>query len=419
MTPEYEMAIIGAALLGDAIAVRHIRPEQFTSSPAKEVWSAYTAKAKSAALNTPHLVEVTNAIKSPDALALVQEAQYAAAHGDVLRACIERLQTEHAKRCAIEALTAAHREIASGGVWSALSRTAERLTEIANGDGTGADISESVGAMLTRRMAELSRAIETGEPLTRTVPSGIEVLDRATGGFPRGVVSVVAARPGMGKSLLGLVLAMNAQRRGDGAHVFSFEDSSQAYCDRIIASACGVSVDALRSVEALRPGFREMQRTIGDIMRSPWLVCSQEAVSPGEIGLTIQRNAVENKTAIVIVDYLNIIRYSGRRMNRHEQIAETINELAKTARDLNIAMVVMAQASRKAEERADKRPMLSDLKESGSIEERAKLVIGLYRPAYYDDALPKSELELNVLKNSNGGVGQLVAHVDLARMTIR
>lgn len=415
MASEHEKAIIGAAIMGDTIAVRHVRPEMFHSPEAREVWNAY----RSLKVESFHFVELVNALQTREAKALVDESQYLAAHGSVLKDCIEKLETEHVKRCAIDAISNAHREILSGSVWSAISDLAERFALMAAGDGGGDDISESVGAMLTKRMAHIARALESGERIDRSVPSGIRPLDEKIGGFPRGVVSVVAARPGMGKSLLGLVLAMNAKNRGEGAHVFSFEDSADSYCDRIIASACGVGIESLRDGNAMRSGFRQMQITVNEIMSNPWLVCSREAVSPGEIGMTIHRNAKSNNTTMVIVDYLNIIRYSGKRINRHEQLADIINELARVARDLNVAMIVMAQASRKADERSDKRPMLSDLKESGAIEERAKLVIGLHRPGYHEPGVDPTGIELIVMKNSNGSTGVIKAHVDLARMKIK
>lgn len=412
---ESEMAVIGAAIMGDTFHLGSVRAEMFSTGDGREVWSALDMLEKKD--SGFHLAELSLLLRSQGARGLVDEAQYAAAHGDILKRCVEDVKSSFAQRQLKDALSEAMRNVGTDSVWAVASKLSKSVEAIVGNTDDGSQ-SRSIASVLAERMVQIGEAMDSKTPIDDVVRSGIPSLDRISGGFPRGVVSVIAARPAMGKSLFGLVLAMNVRDEGKGVHVFSFEDTLESYCDRIIASAAGVGSDVIRSGRVTAGQFANIRAAVTKVVRSPWMIYSRASAPPGEMSREIHRCAKEQKTAMVIVDYLNIVKYSGNKRNRHEALADIIEELADIARDLKIAMVVMAQASRRCEERTDKRPMLSDLKESGSIEERAKLVIGLYRPSYYEPTESPGAIELLVLKNSNGQTGIVKASVDLARMQI-
>jgi replicative DNA helicase len=280
--------------------------------------------------------------------------------------------------------------------------------------------SSTIGEIVMRRVKQLEQ-IAKGEMQTG-YPTGIAKLDAILGGWQPGIVSIVAARPAMGKSSLGLATADVATAAGYGVHLFSLEDTESAYADRSIARTSGIGAETIRGCQ-FKAG--EMQ-SINDAMRKlgrrkGWIVDGRSGVSADEIVRSVRRRKRENDTRIVIVDYIQLVKRPPR-MSPHEALSEIITTLADAAKQDNLAYVVMSQLNRELEKRDDKRPQLSDLRESGSLEERSKCVVGVYRGAVYGDPKPnidfdpkcqkppskqehESMVQLCILKNSNGRTG--------------
>lgn len=285
----------------------------------------------------------------------------------------------------------------------------------------------TIGQVVQRRVKELERLDEErkngGRALTG-FPTGVVLLDEKIGGWQPRIASIVAARPAMGKSSLGLATADACSKSGIGVHVFSLEDGEAAYADRSISRESKVDAEKLRSFSVNRG---EMQ-DIGDAMRrlarrQGWLFDDRSGITAEEIVRSVRRKKKENRTRLVIVDYIQLIRKPHPRMSTHEALSENITTLADAAKHDDMAYVVMSQLNRELEKREDKRPQLSDLRESGSLEERSKCVVGVYRGSVYGDpkdgidydseagesAPTKDEfakrVQLIVLKNSNGRTG--------------
>jgi replicative DNA helicase len=258
---------------------------------------------------------------------------------------------------------------------------------------TGIDVGRpgttlTIGDLVRRRMRqldELAAARARNEHCLSGVPTGIPALDVETGGYPLGLLTILAARPGMGKSAWLLETTEAATRAGYGAHVFSVEDSEEVYTDRALSQESGVPGANIRGelqrlqLEQLSLGAKRL------VERKNWLYEDVSGVSAEDIVRAVRRRRAENNTKLVVVDYLQLVRRPKRYESVHDAIFQILVTLADAARQDGIAYLVASQLNREVEKRQDKRPKLSDLRDSGSIEERAKLILGLYRGSYYGD----------------------------------
>ena len=283
--------------------------------------------------------------------------------------------------------------------------------------------------MLKQRFTELaamSQAKSRGEQTATGIPTGLEELDALTGGIQRGIVTVAAGRPGMGKSSFALTCVRNATKLGVGCHVFSLEDTREAYSDRIIAGEADVPAEALRTLSISHEQQGRISWAMNRIGRdTPWLVEDRSGISADEIVRSVRRRIAANKTRLVVVDYVQLLRAPRDVRRGEEAITYSMNVLADAAKQDGISYLVLAQLNRECERRDNKRPMLSDLKQAGTIEERAKAVFFLYRPSVYgerdENKQPISErvIEVLIAKNNQGRTGCAMAAWDGETMRMR
>jgi replicative DNA helicase len=279
-----------------------------------------------------------------------------------------------------------------------------------------------IGEVIKQRMKQLDE-IAKGE--MSGFPTGIQILDEKIGGWQPGIVSLIAARPGMGKSSLGLATADVCTDRGHGAHIFSLEDTRQAYADRTMARTSGVSAESIRNAKLSQQEMQDLSTKLPRVsMRKNWLFDDRSGISAQEVVRSVRRHKKSNGTKVVIVDYIQLLAKPSPRMTAHESLSESISTLADAAKQDGIAYVVMSQLNREIEKRTDKRPQLADLRESGSLEERSKCVVGVYRGSAYGERPKKGidyqisepskdefekQVQLIVMKNSNGRTGRVFA----------
>lgn len=296
------------------------------------------------------------------------------------------------------------------------------------------DSATPIATLVKRRLQQLEQvaADRRNGNLTLTgFPTGVAKLDEKIGGLQPGIVTIVAARPGMGKSSLGLSIADGASAAGFGVHLFSLEDTEEAYADRTLSRASSVAAETMRNADLTGKQCGDLALAIGKLKGRRWLVDSRSGITADEIVRSVRRHRRANGTNVVIVDYVQLVKPSQRERGQstHESLTAIVTEFANAAKLDRMAYVVMSQLNREIEKRADKRPQLSDLRESGSLEERAKCVIGIYRGSVYGkpvkgvDWSPEWEghshspseseferqVQLCVLKNSNGRTGQVWA----------
>ena len=232
------------------------------------------------------------------------------------------------------------------------------------------------------------------------------MLDLRLAGLQPGVVTLVAGRPGMGKSALARRITDANSEAGIGVHVFSLEDTRAAYMDRVIGEHASIAADRLRSGQITR---RDEMRSVRDaagrlVKRTHWHVDDRSGIGAREIVRSVRRARRENDTQVVVVDYIQLLTKRPG-MKTHEAIGENMNLLADAAKQDGMAYVVVSQLNRECEKRDKKQPRLSDLKECGTLEERSKAVVAVYRPWAYDETQDRDLMQLIVLKNTNGGTG--------------
>lgn len=301
----------------------------------------------------------------------------------------------------------------------------ELLRRLAEVHVEGAAETRPVREMLRERFLELGRLADAkgkGDVAATGIPTGLEGLDRLLGGFQRGIVTVAAGRPGMGKSAFGMAAVRHASGLGIGCHVFSLEDTREAYCDRVLSGESLVPAEKLRQVALARADLGALSWAIDRIPKErPWVVDDRSGITAEEVVRSVRRSLERNRTELVVVDYVQILK-GPPRMTREEAVSHAMNVLADAAKQDRIAYLVLAQLNRDCERRDDKRPILADLKQAGTIEERAKCVVMLYRPSVYGDkdergfAQPDDLVELLIRKNNQGRTGPAAARWDGATL---
>lgn len=311
-----------------------------------------------------------------------------------------------------------------------LSAAMARLSSV---DDEQPDETKPISTVLKGRFKQLIRIMDEREKGSQSLtgfPTGVDRLDEKLGGWQPGIVTIVAARPGMGKSSLGLATADACSAGGFGAHLFSLEDTEESYADRAISRASGVPAENMRNAQLNRNEPDKLVRAMVTLNGRRWLVDGRSGTTADEIVRSVRRHRRQNGTCVVIVDYVQLVKRSNPRHSSHEALTEIVTTFADAAKQDRLAYVVMSQLNRGVEQRQDKRPQLSDLRESGSLEERAKCVVALYRGSVYGPAVKgidwdpswkgrdwapnedehREQVQLLVLKNSNGRTGTVWAH---------
>ena len=275
----------------------------------------------------------------------------------------------------------------------------------------------NVGEVLHHEIEVWQRLAAEGVSLTGT-PSGFSDLDEITGGFQPGNLVVIAARPGMGKSALVTNIAENVslhKQRPQPVALFSLEMSEAELAQRFIASQAGIKGDDLRKGRLKdQAKWKKVLDQAEHFHRAPLFLDDSSDVGLTEVRAKARRlhqqcQREHGGLGLIIVDYLQLMRADPRVESRVLQIGEISRGLKILARELEVPVIALSQLSRAVESRTDKRPMLSDLRESGSIEQDADLVMFIYRDEYYtqDESEHPGEAELIISKHRNGAIGDV------------
>ena len=246
------------------------------------------------------------------------------------------------------------------------------------------------------------------------VSSGLVDLDKITAGFQPGEVILLAARPSMGKTALALNIATSAAIRGYKVAMFSLEMSSQLLMMRILSQMSKINLSNIKIGKLQKGDWEKLIEAAGNISKCSFFIDDSNSLSPYDVKAKCRRFKSKQGLDIVIIDYLQIMDLKQKVESRERAVSEMSRLLKAIARELNIPIIVLAQLNRGVESRADRRPMLSDLRESGSLEQDADLILMLYREAYYDrDNLEKKNLaELIITKHRNGPTGSVKLYWD-------
>lgn len=256
------------------------------------------------------------------------------------------------------------------------------------------------------RMEELHR----NKGALRGVRTGYRDLDNMTAGLQRSDLIILAARPAMGKTTLVTNLAYNvATIAKQPVLFFSLEMSKEQLVDRMLADASGVDAWNIRTGNLSDDDFSKLSEAMGEMAEAPIYIDDTPGVSVLEMRTKARRAAHEQPLGLIIIDYLQLMQGSGRSDgNRVQEVSEISRGLKLLARELNVPVIALSQLSRSVESRSPQIPQLADLRESGSIEQDADIVMFIYREAYYNPDTDRENItDLIIAKHRNGPVGKV------------
>jgi len=259
------------------------------------------------------------------------------------------------------------------------------------------------GSFRTIDQLAQSRELVTG------VPTGFVDLDERTTGLQRGDLIIVAARPAMGKTSLCLNVAQNASKKtGETVGIFSLEMSKEQLVLRLLCSDARVDAHRLRTGNLQEKDWARLAKAYADLSACQIFIDDSATLTPLEIRAKCRRLKAEHGLALVIVDYLQLVSGGGRVENRQQEIASISRSLKGLAKELAVPVVALSQLSRAPEARTEKRPQLSDLRESGAIEQDADVVMFIYREEEYKPTDENRGIaELIIGKQRNGPTGTI------------
>jgi replicative DNA helicase len=241
------------------------------------------------------------------------------------------------------------------------------------------------------------------------VPTGFTDLDRMLGGLNRSDLIIVAARPGMGKTSLQNAMALTAARRfNKRVAIFNLEMSGEQLVQRMIAAETRIDSQRLRRGDLADQEWPIFMEAIGHLSETRIFIDDTPSITPMQLRTKCRRLYAEHGIDLIMIDYLQLMQSEYRSNNRVQEISDISRGLKGLARELDVPVVAAAQLSRAVEQRQDKRPMLSDLRDSGSIEQDADVVMFIYRDEYYNEATERPNIaEVNVAKHRNGPTGSI------------
>jgi len=312
------------------------------------------------------------------------------------------------------------RKILSGGYW---------LTENYNQDvyevgQVISKLSDTINNELSLSTARDGKSLvmETIEELENKethigIRSGIGQLDGSTMGFQKGELAIIAARPSIGKTTLAISIFKNIFSDGAIPNFFSLETKDKELMRKIISNEAGIPYSKIRNKDIKNWG--EINDTVAKLYEKEFYIHDKPGITIEELGGQVKQMCNMKKCDIVFVDYLQLMNIKSsdeKKQNRESQIRYISNELKNIATKNNIPVVALAQLNRELEKRGNKRPLLSDLRDSGSIEQDADLVLFLYREAYYDTEADEHDAEISISKHRNGKTGLIRIRCDLEYM---
>jgi replicative DNA helicase len=253
---------------------------------------------------------------------------------------------------------------------------------------------------LDERIELAKKGIQSG------IATGLADLNRVTGGWQKSELIILAARPAMGKTAMALHFAKSAAKTGIPVAMFELEMSDVKLSDRLILSETNVVPENYRLGRVTKEEYTEVQKAVGKLYDYPIYVDSNTSVKMEYIYQRCRILKQQGKCEMVVIDYLQLAGEKGdKNRNREQEISQMTRQAKLIAKELDIPVILLSQLNRSVETRSDKRPMLSDLRESGAIEQDADMVIFIHRPEYYSENAEKGYGELIISKYRDGATG--------------
>jgi replicative DNA helicase len=410
---EAESSVLGGILLeNDAINIvlELLRPEDFYRESHRKVFRAIIELTDRS--EPVDLITLSEFLKSRGELDAVGGSAYLASLADFVptaaniayyaRIVREKSILRSLIRTATEIATRGYEE--QGNVEEFLD-TAEKVIF---------DISEkkikasfvAVGDMIKDTLKTVEKLYERKEMVTG-VPTGYEDLDKLTAGLQPSDLIIVAGRPSMGKTAFSLNIAANAAFAGVGVAVFSLEMAKEQLVLRMLCSEARVNNSKVRSGYLAERDFPKLANAAGRLHEALIYVDDTPAISVLELRAKARRLVRDRtkKVGLIVIDYLQLMRGMGGASNREQEISEISRSLKALAKELAVPVIAISQLNRRVEDRGDRRPMMSDLRESGAIEQDADVIMFIYRDEVYNqNSEEKGKAEIIVAKQRNGPI---------------
>lgn len=310
-------------------------------------------------------------------------------------------------------------EAASGIAESAFNAQGRSITElldsaersvfaISDHGGSGAG-PVNIKEFLAKTMDRIDTLFHSNNPITG-VPTGYVEFDEMTSGLQGSDLVIIAGRPSMGKTTFAMNIAEHVAIKSQApVLIFSMEMPGEAIVMRLLSSLCRIDQLRIRTGKLHDEDWPRISSTVSMLSEAKLYIDDTPALSPAEMRARARRLAKEHgQIGLIVVDYLQLMQVPGHNENRTAEISEISRSLKGLAKELNVPVIALSQLNRGLEQRADKRPVMSDLRDSGAIEQDADLIAFIYRDEVYNDNSPdKGTAEIIIAKQRNGPIGKL------------
>lgn len=416
---DVEQAVLGALMLdSDAInaAIDILRPEYFYKVEHQKIFMAISSLFTSS--QAVDIMTVVNRLKETGDLELAGGAYYVASLTN--RVASAAHIEEHTKIVQQKYVQRELIKIGSEITKSAFEETSDPMELLDDAESKLLTIGENsfrsdytdINLLIRQAIAEVEEVSKKKDGLSGK-PSGFPDLDRITSGWQKGTLLILAARPGMGKTAFALTMARNmAVDFQVPVAVFSLEMSSVELVTRLISAETNLRGDQLKKGDLKPSEWQALTERVDKLSQAPLYIDDTPALTMFELRAKCRRLKQQHDIQMVVIDYLQLMRggdaYKG---NREQEISQISRQLKSLAKELKIPIMALSQLSRAVETRGgDKKPQLSDLRESGAIEQDADMVMFIYRPDYYgqvDESNITGACELNIAKHRSGETGSV------------
>jgi replicative DNA helicase len=304
----------------------------------------------------------------------------------------------------------------AGGALNTEGRTARdlvddaerRVFEIAELGARGRVGFVKVGNILSTVVDRIDHLYRNPDEL-RGVPTGYTQLDQMTGGLQRGDLVIIAGRPSMGKTTLAVNIAENAALgHGIASAIFSMEMSAEQVTLRMISSLGRINQTSLRTGRLSEEDWPRIDTAMTQLSQAPVFIDETPALTPMDLRARARRLKREHNLGLIVVDYLQLMHVPGTKENRATEISEISRSLKALARELNLPVIALSQLNRSVEQRVEKKPVMSDLRESGALEQDADVIMMIYREEVYEVNTPRKGIaDVIIAKQRNGPTGEV------------
>ncbi len=290
-----------------------------------------------------------------------------------------------------------------------LEQAERRVFEIAEQDMRGRGGFQDIKDLLTKTVEQIDYLFQSEGNITG-VPTGFDKFDESTTGLHAGELIIVAGRPSMGKTTFAMNIAENAAiGHKTPVAVFSMEMPGEQLAMRMISSLGRIDQHHIRTGQLTDEDWPRITSAVHMLSEANLYIDDTPAMSPGEVRARARRLKRKHGLGLIVIDYLQLMQVPGASENRATEISEISRGLKALAKELNVPVIALSQLNRSLEQRPDKRPVMSDLRESGAIEQDADVIVFIYRDEVYNNDSPdKGMAEIIIAKQRNGPIGKSV-----------